>query len=129
MAREPKHRIVVTGIGWVTPLGHDIETVWKALLEGKSGIGPITNFDATTFPTHFGAQVKNYDADRYVKHADYHRKAGSNTRFALGAARQAWAMAGLDDFGGLDKDRVGMYLGSGEGSLDFENYVGTNLAA
>jgi 3-oxoacyl-[acyl-carrier-protein] synthase II len=129
MARETKHRVVVTGIGWVTPLGHDIETVWKALLEGKSGIGPTTHFDATTFPTRFCAQVKDYNADRYVKHPDRHKRAGLNTRFALGAARQAWAMAGLDEFAALDRDRVGMYLGSGEGSIDFDNYVATNLSA
>ena len=56
---DQKRRIVVTGIGWVTPLGHDIEEVWAALLAGKSGVQATTNFDASTFPTTFCGEVKN----------------------------------------------------------------------
>ncbi len=121
-------RIVITGIGWVTPLGHDIESVWAALLAGKSGIGKTRQFDASTFPTTFSAEVKDYDVSRSVKHPDRHAHAGHSTCFALGAARQAWASAGLDGYAGLDRDRVGIYLGSGEGTMDFDNYVASNLA-
>jgi 3-oxoacyl-(acyl-carrier-protein) synthase len=54
-------RIVVTGMGWVTPLGHDVDSVWQRLLRSESGMGPTTRFDARTFPTTFTAEVKNYE--------------------------------------------------------------------
>ena len=122
-------RIVITGMGWITPLGHDIETVWQALLNAQSGIGPISHFDGSTFPTTFAAQVKNYDWRPYVDDPDLHAGIGLNTAFALGAARQAWNAAGLDAFDELDRERLGIYLGSGEGSIDFSNYVAANLGA
>lgn len=122
------NQTVITGIGWVTPLGHDIETVWKNLLAGKSGIAPITHFDATTFPTTFAGEVKDYDYTKKVKHLDLHQNIGMNTSFALGAACEAWNMSGLESFNDLDRERLGIYLGSGEGSLDFDNYVAANLA-
>jgi 3-oxoacyl-[acyl-carrier-protein] synthase II len=124
----PARRVVITGMGWVTPLGHDIETVWKRLLAGDSGIERISHFDATTFPTTFAAEVKNYDYRDFVAHAQLHEGVGKNTGFALGAAAQAWKAAGLDQFDKLDRERLGIYLGSGEGSLDFDNYVAANLA-
>lgn len=122
------HRIVITGMGWITPLGHEIESVWRKLLAGESGVAPTTHFDASTFPTSFSAEVKDYDFRRFVERPGYHEHAGLNTQFALGAARQAWRSAGLDHARELDYDRIGIYLGSGEGSLDFENYVASNLA-
>jgi 3-oxoacyl-[acyl-carrier-protein] synthase II len=121
-------RIVITGMGWITPLGHDLETVWAALLAGDSGVDATTRFDASTFPTTFSAQVKNYDHNDYVSKKKLHEGVGLNTSFALGAAAQAWQMAGLDGFDQLDSARLGIYLGSGEGSLDFDNYVAANLA-
>ena len=121
-------RTVITGIGWVTPLGHDIETVWAALLAGKSGVGPTTSFDASTFPTTFAAQVKAYDYRKYVDIPEAHEGIGAHTAFALGAASQAWKTAGLGKVDALNRERLGMYLGSGEGVLDFENYVDANLA-
>lgn len=124
-----EHRVVLTGMGAVTPLGHDVQTVWANLLAGKCGIRPTRHFDASTFPTQFSAQVVDYDYRDFVEHPEYHQYAGLNTRFALGAARQAWASSGLDAVADLDRDRVGLYLGSGEGTLDFENYVATNLKA
>jgi 3-oxoacyl-[acyl-carrier-protein] synthase II len=54
-------RVVITGMGWITPLGHDLDTVWNALLRGESGIGPVTRFEAATFGTNFASEVKNYD--------------------------------------------------------------------
>ncbi|MEM6505157.1 MAG: beta-ketoacyl-[acyl-carrier-protein] synthase family protein [Planctomycetota bacterium] len=121
-------RIVITGMGWITPLGHDLETVWSALLSGASGVDKTTRFDASTFPTTFSAQVKGYDHNDYVGKPELHEGVGLNTSFALGAAAQAWKMAGLDGFDALDSSRLGIYLGSGEGSLDFDNYVAANLA-
>jgi 3-oxoacyl-[acyl-carrier-protein] synthase II len=121
-------RIVITGMGWITPLGHDLETVWAALLSGASGVDKTTRFDASTFPTTFSSQVKDYDHNDYVSKKELHEGVGLNTSFALGAAVQAWKMAGLDGFDKLDSSRLGIYLGSGEGSLDFDNYVAANLA-
>ena len=121
-------RVVITGMGVVTPLGHDVETVWSALLSCDSGIGRIDRFDASTFPTTFAAQVRDYDHTPLMAHPELHEGVGLNTSFALGAAAQAWKMAGLDKFDKLDPTRLGIYLGSGEGSLDFDNYVASNLA-
>lgn len=122
-------RIVITGIGWVTPLGWDIDQVWSRMLAGISAIRPIPHFDASSYPTNFCAPVSDeYDHRQFARHPEVHEGVGLNTRFALGAAAQAWRAAQLDEFTGLDHDRLGLYLGSGEGSLDFENYVAANLA-
>jgi 3-oxoacyl-[acyl-carrier-protein] synthase II len=116
-------RIVVTGMGWITPLGHDLETVWKKLIGGESGVTPIERFDAATFPTSYAAQVRNYDYRDYLRDPKLHEHAAANTQFALGAARQAWDQAGLDGADGLDPRRIGIYLGAGEGVLDFDAYA------
>ncbi|MEM9296182.1 MAG: beta-ketoacyl-[acyl-carrier-protein] synthase family protein [Planctomycetota bacterium] len=128
---NPSARVVITGMGWVTPLGHDIETVWSRLLAADSGVKPIRRFDAKTFPTTFAAEVEGYDHRLFVRDPSLHETAGHHTGFALGAAAQAWAQSGLQahrDAGKLDPERLGVYLGSGEGSLDFEPYVGACLA-
>jgi 3-oxoacyl-[acyl-carrier-protein] synthase II len=114
-------------MGWITPMGHDVEGVWKRLLAGESGIERTTLFDASTFPTTFGAEVKNFRLADHVPQVDQHKDAGRNTQFALAACLQAWKAAGLDA-AKLDLDRVGIYLGSGEGSLDFEAYTTAALA-
>jgi len=120
-------RIVVTGMGWVTPLGHDLDSVWARLMKGESGMAPITNFDAKTFPTTFAAEVRDLDLARFLPNAAAHSTAGPNTRFAFGAAAQAWTHAGFDFAPPANARRVGCYLGAGEGVLDFDNYVATNL--
>jgi 3-oxoacyl-[acyl-carrier-protein] synthase II len=120
-------RVVITGLGWVTPLGHAIEEAWRRLLAGESGIAPIDRFDARTFPTTFAGQVRGYRLDPFVRDPAAHRGAGLNTAFALGAARQAWRQAGLESAARLDPRRVGIYLGAGEGVLDFEPYAASNL--
>src|SRR5512140_2844930 len=112
------HRVGITGMGWVTPMGHDIESVWKRLLNAESGIDYTTIFDASTFPTTFSAEVKNYRLADHVAAANKHATAGRNSAFAIGACAQAWKAAGMDQ-ATLDFDRVGIYLGSGEGPLDF----------
>jgi len=126
-------RVVITGIGWVTPLGFDINAVWGRLLNGDCAIAPTRKFDASTFPTTFASEVtEDYDYRNYIKKSELHEGIGLNTAFALGAAVQAWRNAGLDrpdENNLLDPERVGMYLGSGEGSLDFDNYVAVNLGA
>jgi 3-oxoacyl-[acyl-carrier-protein] synthase II len=116
-------RVVITGMGTVNPLGHDVESTWSAMLAGTSGLAANELFDASTFPATFCSQVRGYDMAAQVPGADSHRHAGRQCRFALGAGMQAWRQAGLADVAGLDPARVGLYLGSGEGSLDFEKYI------
>src|SRR4051812_18161324 len=120
-------RVVITGMGWVTPLGHDVASVWSRLLEGKTGVGPITRFEAGTWSTNFAAEVRDLKLEDFLDDTAPHREAGLNTQFALGAAAQAWRQAGLDGFKGLNRRRMGIYLGAGEGSLDYGPYFGTNL--
>jgi 3-oxoacyl-[acyl-carrier-protein] synthase II len=121
-------RVVITGMGWVTPMGHSIESVWKRLLAGESGISRTSIFDAATFPTSISAEVKEYRLADFVPDITVHAGSGRNTQFALGACRQAWTAAGLDK-ASLDLDRIGIYLGSGEGSLDFDAYTCAALSA
>jgi len=123
------NRVVITGMGWVTPMGYSIDSVWKRLLNGESGIATTTLFDASTFPTTFSAEVKkDYRLEDFVPDLSRHPSVGRNTRFSMGACAQAWKAAGLDS-ARLDLDRVGIYLGSGEGSLDFDAYTGAALAS
>jgi len=117
-----RRRVVVTGIGCVTPLGNDVETVWNALCEGKSGVGPISYFDASNFPTRFAAEVKDYDLSRYVDDPKQFEHAGRNIRFAVGAARQATDDSGILE-SGIEPWRLGIYLGAGEGQQDFKLFM------
>lgn len=121
-------RIVITGMGWVTPLGHDLATVWSRMMHGTCGMARIDRFDAGTFPTTFAAQVRHFDFTKYVDDPSAHAHAGLNTQFALGAARQAWEQACLGSANELNKKRIGIYLGAGEGVLDFDTYARTNIA-
>ncbi len=122
-------RVVITGTGWVTPLGHDVDAVWERLLRGESGIAPITRFDAGTFSTNFAAEVRGFTLGGFVADPGPHAGASHSARYALGAAAQAWRQAGLDSFAGLDARRMGIYLGSGEGTPDFATYMAINLAS
>ena len=122
------NRVVITGMGWITPMGHSVEAVWPRLLKGESGISRTTIFDASTFPTSISAEVKDFRLADHVDSTELHAGAGRNTQFALAACRQAWRAAGLDR-STLDLDRVGIYLGSGEGSLDFDAFTTAALSA
>lgn len=115
-------------MGWITPMGHSIESVWPRLLAGQSGIARTSIFDAGTFPTSISAEVKNFRLEDHVNPIGPHAGAGRNTQFALAACEQAWKDAGLIK-DKLDLDRVGIYLGSGEGSLDFDAFTTANLSA
>ncbi len=121
--RDTTERVVITGMGIVCPLGHDVETVWQAILAGKSGMAKTTIFDASTFPSTFGAEVKDYDPAKYTKNPDLHRHGNRGSCFAVGAAAQACKQAGIDietnePSDGVDRSRFGIYLGAGEGSVD-----------
>jgi 3-oxoacyl-[acyl-carrier-protein] synthase II len=122
------HRVVITGMGWITPMGHSIESAWKGLLAGESGIARTSLFDAATFPTSISAEVKNFRLADHIAEVGSHIDGGRNTQFALAACSQAWKHSGLDA-AKLDLDQVGIYLGSGEGSLDFDAFTAANLRA
>lgn len=114
-------RVVITGMGAITPLGHTVQELYHNQLEGKSGAGPIFRFDARTFPTKFGSQVKDFDLAKHIRDPQRYKDAGLNTKFALAAAKQALGDAGLLDNNKIDRTTMGVYLGSGEGSHDFPN--------
>jgi 3-oxoacyl-[acyl-carrier-protein] synthase II len=120
-----RRRVVITGMGAITPLGHGVEQMFRALCEGRNGIGPINRFNARRFPTTFAAEVKDFDLSRWIKNPDRFDDTGVNTRFALAAARQALEDAGLLDeqHSGIDRTRFGAYFGSGEGIQDFHNLL------
>src|SRR5437016_1201868 len=107
-------RIVITGMGAVTPIGHSVKAMMDAQLKGTSGVGPITHFDARKFPTTFAAQVKEFDLSRYIEDPSRWEFSGLNSKFAAAAAKQALADSGLLDDGKVDRTRFGVYLGSGE---------------
>jgi 3-oxoacyl-[acyl-carrier-protein] synthase II len=116
-------RVVITGMGVVCPLGNEVETLWQAILAGKSGIDKTTIFDASTFPTTFDAEVKNYDFAKYTKDLPSHKDSDRGSGFVIGAAAQACRQAGIDvetaePADGIDRNRLGIYLGAGEGSVD-----------
>jgi 3-oxoacyl-[acyl-carrier-protein] synthase II len=115
-------------MGWITPMGHSVEQVWKRLLGGESGIATTTIFDASTFPTSISAEVKDFDLKSQMSNWSDHIGGGRNTQFAVAACAQAWNAAKLDR-ATLDLDRVGIYLGSGEGSLDFDAYTTAALSS
>lgn len=115
-------RVVVTGIGMVTPVGGDVEETWGSLLAGKSGVGHISLFDASTFPTRIAAEAKEFDLKDYRPDAPRWAEHSRNTQFALAAATQAMADSGLED-ADFDRSRFGIYLGSGEGQQDFPRFV------
>jgi len=118
-----QRRVVITGMGTINPLGHGVGELWNAILAGQSGVSPTELFDARTFPSTFSAQVKDFDLARHVENAERHRHAGRHCKFAIAAATQAWKQSGLGAVRDLDAGRLGIYLGSGEGSLDFENFT------
>ena len=118
-----KRRVVVTGIGCVTPLGNNVTDTWQALLDGRSGVGPITHFDASNFPTKFASEVKNFDFDSYVEDPSRFADAGRNIRFAIGAASQAVSDSGISDCKDLNPASFGVYLGAGEGQQDFMQFM------
>jgi len=116
-----RQRVVVTGMGCVTPLGADLETVWQRVLAGESGIGYITLFDASEFPTRIAAEVRDWDLSDVGEDPQEWKYQGRHTHFAIGAAKKAVADSGILDTR-VDPTRFGVYLGSGEGQQDFERF-------
>jgi 3-oxoacyl-[acyl-carrier-protein] synthase II len=109
-------------MGCVTPIGKSVDEMWKALLEGQSGIDYISHFDASGFPTKFAAEVKGYDLSQYIPDPERFEFAGRNIRYAIGAAVQAVKDSGIND-STVDPRRLGVYLGAGEGQQDFNLFM------
>ncbi|AEG11870.1 beta-ketoacyl-ACP synthase II [Shewanella baltica] len=110
-----KRRVVVTGLGLVTPVGNTVDTTWKALLSGKSGIAPITKFDASEFTTRFSGSVKDFDVEQYLTKKDA-RKMDLFIQYGMAAGIQAIQDSGLD----MSKEnpgRVGTAIGAGMGGM------------
>ena len=123
-----RHRVVITGMGWVTPLGAEIDDAWARLLNAESAVGPISRFDASTCSTNFAAEVKDFDLKTHIgDRANAHADAGISTQFALAATDHAWKMAGMDQ-SPPDLTRTGIYLGAGEGVLDYQPFMAANIA-
>ncbi len=116
MERGDGHRVAITGMGFVTPLGHDPETVWSNLIEGVSGVGPITRFDASEYPTRIAAEVRDFDPGDYMDRKSA-RHLALYCQFALAASRKALDQAGLDP-SRLDPDEVGVIVASGIGGME-----------
>lgn len=108
-------RVVVTGLGAITPVGLDVATSWNALLEGRSGAGPITLFDASNLDVRFGCEVKNFDPRAFMEQRDV-RRTDRFTQFALGAAREALLDSGISK-DNVDTTRVGSIIGTGMGGV------------
>lgn len=110
-----RRRVVVTGLGCVTPVGNDVATTWQALLDGKSGGGPITRFDSSKHKLHFACEVKGFDPSLYMDRKEA-KRSDLYTQFALAAAVQAMRDAGFEH-GGYDPLMTGVIVGSGIGGI------------
>jgi len=110
-----KRRVVVTGLGLVTPVGNTVDSSWKALLSGKSGIAPITKFDASEFTTRFSGSVKDFDVEQYLTKKDA-RKMDLFIQYGMAAGIQAIQDSGLD-MSQENPGRVGTAIGAGMGGM------------
>jgi 3-oxoacyl-[acyl-carrier-protein] synthase II len=110
-----KRRVVITGLGAVTPLGLDVASTWEALLAGTSGAGPITHFDSTDFSTKFACELKGFDVEKHIDKVEA-RKLDPFTHYMLAASDEAMADCGLDR-NQIDLDRFGCIFGTGIGGI------------
>ena len=110
------HRVVITGMGAVTPLGLNVAEFWEGLKAGRSGVGLITRFDTTDFDTKIGAEVKGFQPADFMDRKEA-RRMDRYTQFAVAASKMAWKDAGLEG-AQLDPERCGVYFGSGIGGME-----------
>ncbi len=113
-----KRRVVITGMGMLSPVGNDVSASWEAVCAGRSGIGLIDRFDASEYNTRIGGAVKNLDMEPWLSSKDA-RKLDAFIHYGLIAAQQAVDDSGLEHYQELDKERVGIAIGSGIGGLEF----------
>ena len=112
-----KKRVVVTGLGIISPVGNDIPNFWQALKDGQSGVGSLTTFDASEFDSRIAGEVKNFDPNLYGISFKDTKRMEKFVQYAIAAAKQAISDAGLD-LDKEDRNRIGVIVGSGIGSLD-----------
>jgi 3-oxoacyl-[acyl-carrier-protein] synthase II len=110
-----KRRVVVTGLGIISPVGNSVEAAWGNILAGKSGIGPINNFDVADFPVRFGGEVRDFDISQYISGKDA-RRMGTFIHYGIAAASQAFEDAGIE-ITEANASRAGVAIGSGIGGL------------
>jgi 3-oxoacyl-[acyl-carrier-protein] synthase II len=120
-------RVVVTGLGALTPIGNNVQEYWNALINGVSGAAPITYFDPAKFRTHFACELKNFNAEDFLDRKEA-RKMDRYAQYAMVASEEAVTDAGFD-FETLDKDRAGVIWGSGIGGLETFQIEMLNFAA
>ena len=117
-------RVVVTGLGAITPIGNDVETTWLNAVAGKSGAAPITHFDASQFKTQFACEVKDFNPNDHFDRKKL-RQLDLYAQYAMVAARQAVADSGIEEAANLDRNRVGVIVAAGIGGLHtFEEEAG-----
>jgi 3-oxoacyl-[acyl-carrier-protein] synthase II len=114
--RSMSERIVITGLGAITPLGLTVKETWDGLVAGRSGVGPVTQFDASSFPAHIAGEVKGFDPRQYINFKEARRMARCS-QLAIATAQEALADAGLS-LPFADEERVGVLIGNSMGGLD-----------
>jgi 3-oxoacyl-[acyl-carrier-protein] synthase II len=125
--RDPSQRVVITGMGAITPLGQSVETFWENLVAGKSGIGPMELCDTTAYPTKISGEVKDWNPEAFIERREARRMARF-AQMAVAAARQAFEDAGLTA-DSIDPETVGVMLGNGNGGYpNVEEAVRTIVA-
>ena len=122
-----RRRVVVTGVGCVTPLGTTVADLWQNLLDSKSGVGRTTLFDASSFPTNIAAEVRDWSIADVGEDPAAWEDRSRHTCFAAGAAKQAVEDSGV--LGTVEPVRFGVYLGAGEGQQDFMRFSKMMTAA
>jgi 3-oxoacyl-[acyl-carrier-protein] synthase II len=124
-----KRRVVVTGLGIVSPVGHDVASAWSAIVGGRSGIGPVTRFDTATFPVHFGGEIRDLNLEPYISPKEA-RRMDAFMQYGVVAGIQAMRDSGLA-VTEATSDRVGVLMGAGMGGLEsieeaYDRYKDTN---
>ncbi|MGH2585636.1 MAG: beta-ketoacyl-ACP synthase II [Dehalococcoidia bacterium] len=111
--RDPSQRVVITGMGAITPLGQDVQSFWEALIAGRSGVGRMTLCDPSAYPTQIAAEVKDWNPEAFIERREARRMARFS-QMAVAAARQAMDDSGLSA-NGIDPERMGVMIGNGNG--------------
>ena len=118
-----EHRVVITGLGIISPIGNDVPTFWNNLKNGVCGIDNITEFDTSNLPVHIAGKIKDFDPLAFGMDKPFTRKQGMFTQYGVAAAWQAMQDAGLRSEGedaNIDPFRLGVYVGSGIGGFEIQ---------
>ncbi len=111
-----KRKVVVTGMGIISPVGNSLDSAWDAICNGRSGISELTEFDASLFKTKIAGQIKDFDVNKWLSPKEA-RKMNIFIQYGMAASLDAIADSGLEEYAALDRDRVGLNIGSGIGGI------------